>query len=106
MTYKKRRVDIFFPRPQIITLIIFSSRLERENGDLRDQLNKEKTGLKTSIDDNHGDSNRKINDLAMKIAKLGKDSDKALRDFMASVVQENQLLKAEVAKPLLSLIHI
>ena len=90
------------PRGRSI-LVFFSFhfyRLESENQALRDQLAAEKTGLKTNIDDNHGDSNRKINDLASKIARLGKESDKALRDFMTSVVQENQLLRAEVSKPL------
>lgn len=75
-------------------------RLKRENQILRDQLEGTRSGLKLHIDDNASDSNKKINDLAVKLSKMLKDTDLNMRDLTTKLSSETSNLKSLISKPL------
>merc|ERR1719290_414719 len=56
-------------------------KLEKENQQLRDKLAEEKQGLKGSIDGNHNHANKRINDLAEKLAKQMKEGSQGINDL-------------------------
>ena len=59
-----------------------------------------RSGLKLHIDDNASDSNKKINDLAVKLSKMLKDTDLNMRDLTTKLSSETSNLKSLISKPL------
>ena len=58
------------------------------------------TGLKTEMDDNRNCSNRRINDLAEKLANLLKNSNDGLNQLSSIVLSESKSLRSLLGKPL------
>jgi len=75
-------------------------RLEKENQDLRDQLAGEKKFLQGNIDGNHNNANKRINELAEKLANQIKSGGGAIKDITDRMIKENALLRDLISKPL------
>lgn len=75
-------------------------RLEKENQELRDKLAEEKKGLKGSIDGNHNHANKRINELAEKLARQLKDGTQGINDLTDRMIKEHALLKHLMSLPL------
>jgi len=75
-------------------------KLEKENQELRDKLAEEKKGLKGSIDGNHNHANKRINELAEKLAKQLKDGSQGINDLTDRMIREHALLKYLMSLPL------
>jgi len=75
-------------------------KLEKENQQLRDKLAEEKQGLKGSIDGNHNHANKRINDLAEKLAKQMKEGSQGINDLTDKMIKEHALLRHLMSQPL------
>merc|ERR1719382_138234 len=76
------------------------SRLEKENNELKDKLAKEKSCLQGNIDGNHGQANKRINELAEKLANQLRSGSDAIKDLTDKMIKENALLRSLMSQPL------
>merc|ERR1719435_165512 len=75
-------------------------RLEKENQDLKDKLANEKQFLQGNIDGNHNHANKRINELAEKLAGQLKNGNNAIKDLTDKMIKENALLRNLMSQPL------
>merc|ERR1719430_574659 len=75
-------------------------RLEKENQELKDKLANEKQFLQGNIDGNHNHANKRINELAEKLAGQLKNGNNAIKDLTNRMVKENELLRNLMSQPL------
>jgi len=75
-------------------------KLESENQQLRDKLAGEKQFLQGNIDGNHNSANKRINELAEKLAGQIKNGGSAIKDLTDRMLKENELLRSLMSKPL------
>jgi len=75
-------------------------RLEKENQELKDKLANEKQFLQGNIDGNHNHANKRINELAEKLAGQLKNGNSAIKDLTDKMIKENALLRTLMSQPL------
>jgi len=75
-------------------------RLEKENQALKDKLNDDKQFLQGNIDGNNNHANKRINELAEKLAGHLKSGNDAIKDLTGRMLKENALLKNLMSQPL------
>merc|ERR1719513_376668 len=75
-------------------------RLEKENQELKDKLANEKQFLQGNIDGNHNNTNKRINELAEKLASQLKNGNNAIKDLTDKMIKENALLRNLMSQPL------
>merc|ERR1719435_497381 len=75
-------------------------KLESENQQLRDKLAGEKQFLQGNIDGNHNNANKRINELAEKLAGQIKNGNNAIKDPTDKMIKENALLRNLMSQPL------
>eukprot|EP00092_Neocalanus_flemingeri_P063548 GFUD01076924.1.p1 GENE.GFUD01076924.1~~GFUD01076924.1.p1 ORF type:complete len:473 (+),score=180.94 GFUD01076924.1:88-1506(+) len=75
-------------------------RLEKENQELKDKLANEKQFLQGNIDGNHNHANKRISDLAEKLAGMLKNGNTAMKDLTDRMIKENELLRSLMSQPL------
>jgi len=75
-------------------------RLEKENQELRDKLAGEKQLLQCNIDGNQNSTNKRLNELAEKLANQIKNGSNGLNELTNRMLKENALMKSLMSKPL------
>jgi len=75
-------------------------RLEKENQELKDKLANEKQFLQGNIDGNHNHANKRINELAEKLAGQLKNGNDAIKNLTDRMIKENALMKKLMSQPL------